>query len=326
MLVMKRWLTFLSLAVLFGFLVILFGEMAGMVRFIYIVNQTLGWIAAFLAVAVCLGVIVIPGFMFFRIPKPLIPPPEDIGPEHERHLDLIRSRLAANPLLKGNPLTTFPDLEKAIGTLNCEAEKIAVEWAKRVFLGTALSQNGVLDMLVVLGAHFSMVWRIAGIYYQRPTPRDLLYLYSNVAGTAFLSYSLEEIDLSEQVQPLIESAMGGLTAVPVLGTMVTPMISAIMDGTANAFLTLRVGIIASWYCVPLTHLKKKPTRRLASVCAAKLLGGIVIEGTQAISRAVTRAAGKKIASAGSAMAKKTKQGLNTLWPFSQKDEEETECK
>lgn len=308
-----------------AFIIFLVGEMAGIVHLLYTVDQTLGRIAAFLAVAIGLGVIVIPGYIFLRIPKPLIPPREDTGPDHERHLNLIRNRLVANPLLKNKSLTTLADLEKAIGALNCEAEKVAVEWAKRVFLGTALSQNGVLDMLVVLGAHITMIRRIAGVYYQRPTPRDLLYLYSNVAGTAFLSYTLEEIDLSEQVQPIIESAMGGLTAVPVLGTMVSPLASAILDGTANTFLTLRVGIIASRYCVPLTHLKKKQTRRLASACAAKLLGGIVIAGTQDISRVVTKAAGKKIASAGSALAKKTKQGLHTLWPFSQKAEEETEC-
>ena len=107
--------------------------------------------------------------------------------------------------------------------------------------------------------------------------------------------------------------------------MITPLVSAILDGTANAFLTLRVGIIASRYCVPLTHLERKPTRRLASACAAKLLGGIVVEGTQNISCVVTKVAGKKIASAGSALAEKTKQGIQSLWPFSRKDGEETEC-
>ncbi len=313
-----------SLTIIFFFLVFLAGEMAGIVRLLYTVNETLGRIAAFLAVAIGLGVIVIPGTIFFRIPKPLIPPQENTGPDYERHLTRIRNRFSTNPLLKSKPLQTLPELEEAINTLNGEAEKIAVEWAKRVFLGTALSQNGVLDMLVVLGAHFAMVRRIAGVYYQRPTPRDLIYLYSNVAGTAFLSYALEEIDLAEQIEPMVESAIGGLTAVPILGAMVTPLVSAIMDGTANAFLTLRIGLIASQYCVPLTRLEKKPTRRRAASRAAKLLGGIVIEGTQTISRVITKSAGKKIVSAGNALADKTKQGLQSLWPFARKAGEEIE--
>jgi hypothetical protein len=111
--------------------------------------------------------------------------------------------------------------------------------------------------------------------------------------------------------------------VPVLGTMVTPLVSSIMDGTANAFLTLRIGIIASWYCVPLTPLKKKPTRRLASAQAARLLGGIVIEGSQVIGRTVTRAAGRKIVSAGSSLAKKTRRGFQCLWPFSDQPGDES---
>jgi hypothetical protein len=94
--------------------------------------------------------------------------------------------------------------------------------------------------------------------------------------------------------------------------VVTPLVSALLDGTANAFLTLRIGLIASQYGVPLTRLEMKPTRGLAASGAAKLLGGIVMEGTQSISRVITQAAGKKIVSAGSALADKTKQRLQSL--------------
>ena len=153
----RRWITFLSLAIILAFIIFFIGEMASIVRLLYMVNQTLGQIAAFLAVAIGLGVIVIPGYIFLRIPKPLIPPKENTGPDHERYLNLIRDRLATNPLLKTRPFTARADLEEAIGILNGEAEKITIEWAKRVFLGTALSQNGILDMLVVLGAHITMI-------------------------------------------------------------------------------------------------------------------------------------------------------------------------
>ncbi len=199
-----------------------------------------------------------------------------------------------------------------------------MDWAKRVFLGTALSQNGVLDMLIVLAAQITMVRRIAGLYYQRPTLRDLLYLYSNVAATAFMSYALEEIDLTEQVEPLVESAMSGITAVPIVGAMVTPFVAATLDGTANAFLTLRVGIITSWYCAPLVRIEKKKARRQAAAQAAKLLGAIVMEGAQKIGLALTKATGKKIVSAGNVLAGKTKQGLKSLWPFSRCSLDKTE--
>jgi hypothetical protein len=126
---------------------------------------------------------------------------------------------------------------------------------------------------------------------------------------------LEEIDPTEQVQPLVESAMSGITAVPIVGAMVTPFVKATLEGTANAFLTLRVGILTSWYCAPLVRIEKQRARRQTATLAAKLLESIVMDGAQKIGLALTKATGKKIASTGSALAGKTKQGLKSLWPF-----------
>jgi hypothetical protein len=311
----KTWLVIFALVILAAFLIFLTAQLAEVVRLLYGMNETLGRIAAFLAGALGLALVLIPAVSFLRLPKPIIPPQEESGPPYERHLERVRKRLAGNPILRESPLNAVSDLEVAIANLHNEAQRISVDWAKRVFLGTALSQNGILDMLIVLAAQISMVRRIAGVYYHRPTFRDLLYLYSNVAATAFLSYTLEEIDLSEQVEPLVESAMSGITAVPIVGAMVTPFVAATLDGAANAFLTLRVGIITSWYCAPLVRIEKKKARRQAAARAAKLLGGIVVEGAQKIGLALTKATGKKIVSAGSALAGKTKQSLKSLWPF-----------
>jgi hypothetical protein len=320
----KIGLAAFAMVILAVFLIFLTAQLAGVVRLLYGVNETLGRIAAFLALGLGLALVLIPAVSFLRLPKPVIPPQEGSGPAFERHLQRIRKRLADNPVLMESSLSTVADLEGAIAKLHAQAQQISVDWAKRVFLGTALSQNGVLDMLIVLAAQITMVRRIAGIYYQRPTLRDLLYLYSHVAATAFMSYTLEEIDLSEQVEPLVESAMSGITAVPIVGAMVTPFVAATLDGTANAFLTLRVGIITSWYCAPLVRIEKKKARRQAAAQAAKLLGAIVVEGAQKIGLALTKATGKKIVSASSALAGKTKQGLKSLWTLGRGPRERTE--
>ena len=320
----KAWLVAFALVVLAAFLIFLTTQVAEVVRLLYGVNETLGNIAAFLALGLGLALVLVPAVSFLRLPKPIVPPQEESGPLYEKHLERIRQRLADNPLLRESSLSTVSDLEVAIARLQAEARQVSVDWAKRVFLGTALSQNGILDMLIVLAAQITMVRRIAGVYYQRPTLRDLFYLYSNVSATAFMSYALEEIDLSEQVEPLVESAMSGITAVPIVGAMVTPFVAATLDGTANAFLTLRVGIITSWYCAPLVRIEKKKARRQAAAQAAKLLGAIVVEGAQRIGLAVTKATGKKIVSAGSALAGKTKQGLKCLWPLGRGALERTE--
>jgi hypothetical protein len=60
----------------------------------------------------------------------------------------------------------------------------------------------------------------------------------------------------------------------------------VLTGTANAFLALRVGIIAKRYCGSLVIAEKKTLRRTAGAEAAKLLGSIVKQGTSRVSKMV----------------------------------------
>ena len=55
--------------------------------------------------------------------------------------------------------------------------------------------------------------------------------------------------------------------------------SSILSGSANAFLTLRVGMITKEYCRCTAKLEKRGIRRAATLQAAKLLGSIVRDGT-----------------------------------------------
>jgi hypothetical protein len=65
-------------------------------------------------------------------------------------------------------------------------------------------QNSRLDGLVVLFTQIQMINRIARIYVQRPSRRELARLYVNVAGTAVLTTSsLESLDLGELLAPLV---------------------------------------------------------------------------------------------------------------------------
>ena len=116
-----------------------------------------------------------------------------------------------------------------------------------------------------------MIWRIARVYYQRPMLRDLIRLYANVAGTAFLASELDDIDISEQVQPILSSALGPLAVmVPGVQLAASILVNSVLTGTANAFLTLRVGIIAKRYCGSLvvaerrTYAGQRVQRRLNS--------------------------------------------------------------
>jgi hypothetical protein len=172
------------------------------------------------------------------------------------------------------------EIDLAIAELDTKADAIVRETAAIIFLSTAISQFGKLDGLIVLGAQSRMVWKLAHLYSQRPAPGDLVRLYSQVATTAFVAGALEEIDLNEVVQPVVSTAFGSMAgSIPGLGTATTLLSTSVLTGTANAFLTLRVGLIARRYCGAVVQQPAAGMRRAATVEAAGMLGGIVREGS-----------------------------------------------
>src|SRR4026208_1467480 len=147
---------------------------------------------------------------YAQLPPALVPPKETSGPKHEAYLQALRSRLPNNSRTRGLPLTTDAEVEAAIAHLSKEADLVVRRTASTVFLSTALMQNGRLDGLIVLLTQIQMVGRIARIYVQRPSPRELVRLYANVAGTAFVASGLESLDLGEMVAPLAVSVVPAL--------------------------------------------------------------------------------------------------------------------
>jgi hypothetical protein len=236
-----------------------------------------------------------PVYLWLRLPPALAPAKSGEGPEFEQHLEALRKRLARNPRLGEAPLETREDVEGALATLSEGSDELIREAATRVFLTTAISQSGRLDALLVLSAHTRLVWRVAHLYYQRPTLRDMTYLYANVAATAFMAGELEDIDVSEQIQPVLSAVLGSAaTAVPGLQTASTILVNSVLTGSANAFLTLRVGMIARQYCSTLVVEDRRVLRRSASAQAAMMLGGIASYGAKTLVKSVATASKKKV--------------------------------
>lgn len=232
---------------------------------------------------------------FLRLPEPLHPPRSEAEPHFSRHLDALRKRLAVNPRLKGADLSTRSGIQKGLQDLGSVCDGIIRSSAEAVFVTTAISQSGRLDAMVVLAANFRMILRIAGIYMQRPALRDLLYLYANVAGTAFAAVELDETEIGDQVEPILSSALGALSlSIPGVQAASSLVVTSILTGAANAFLTLRVGVIARRYCGALVLLDRRALRRSATAESAKLLGAIVKAGTTRISKALWNASLGKV--------------------------------
>ena len=238
--------------------------------------------------------IITPIVLFFCLPKALMPPDDETSPAYEKHLSLLKTRLKTNPRTKGLALETREDIEQAIDVLNVRAEDIIKNTASQVFLSTAVSQNGNLDAIVVLSAQSRMVWQVTHVYYQRPTLREMSQLYANVVFAALVAGRLDDVDIGELVAPIASTATASIAgAIPGL----TVISNCILSGAANAFFTLRVGVITTQYCNALVARDKSLVRKFATTEAARLLGSIVSAGTKQVMKGVATKTGERVWSA-----------------------------
>lgn len=240
----------------------------------------------FIAICVILLVVgITPVVLFYRLPKPLIPPPVESGPAFDAYLGALRGRLKRNKHLSGEPLETQAQLEIALGKLGAKADALVKQHASSVFVSTAVMQNGRLDGLIVLFTQLRMIWLIADIFFQRPSPRQMLYLYGNVGTNVVLAQNIQEIEVTELATPIVMSIFPSLNgAIPGMQGITNLILNSLANGSANAFLTLRVGIIARMYCESLCTPQGKAVRTGATRKALELLGTITKENGNVIAR------------------------------------------
>ena len=236
---------------------------------------------------------------YARLPAALGPPEEDSGPKYDAYLQALRIRLAANSRTRDLPLVSKEEIEEAIGHLSVQADSVVRRTASTVFLSTALMQNGRLDGLIVLFTQIQMVGRIARIYVQRPSPRELMRLYANVAGTAFVASGLESLDLGEMVAPLAVSVVPALKGgIPGLSGISALLVKCVSNGAANAFLTLRVGEVARRYCELTSQCPPELIRKSATAAAVQHLGRIVRENGALVVRKIWASTGRALIDSG----------------------------
>ena len=263
---------------------------------------------------------------YAQLPPALVPPNETSGPKHEAYLQTLRSRLANNPRSRELPLGTDGEVEAAIAHLSKEADLVVRRTASTVFLSTALMQNGRLDGLIVLFTQSQMVSRIARIYVQRPSPRELLRLYANVGGTAFVASGLESLDLGEMVAPLAVSVVPALkSGIPGLSGISALLVKCVSNGAANAFLTLRVGEVARRYCELTSRHSPEAIRRSATAAAVQHLGRIVRENGALVVRKIWASTGRALIDSGVSKAEDiagaTRDLFGKISPWRMKEED-----
>ena len=310
---LKKIGLFASLLILFLFILFVINQTAQVVHLAEKVTPSFANFVFWALLFVYAVLILVPVFLFLHLPKSLVPPKSEDAPEFDAYFAALKKRLASNPHLKGLEFSSRQQVDEALAILAKKSDEIIQQTASTVFISTAISQSGRLDAFLVLSAQSRMVWRIARLYYQRPTLRDLIQLYANVAGTAFLASEFEDIDISEQVEPVLSSTLGAVAvSIPGVRLAASILVNSVLTGAANAFLTLRVGIIARRYCGSLVIAEKRLLRRAASAEAAKLLGSIVKQGTAKLSKALFKASKNKVGGIFSGMKGYAKEAGSSL--------------
>ncbi len=269
------------------------------------VSPVLG-IAVLALMALGVGlVVVVPVVQVARLPGALVRPGRDRGPEWERFVRRYARRLRGNLLLRtgypgydgleavvrdrgsarrpeAGPGSLETEVQGALEYLDARAQEVIARHAAAVFTATAVSQSGRLDTAIVLSAQVRMIKEVAVIYYQRPRPRELWALYANVGASAFAAGEIQD---SEVLAVLGAPVTAGITGfIPVAGAspLVSLLVTSLLDGSANALLTLRIGILARRYCGIRIGGDRRAVARSASMEAAMLLGSVVGRGSARI--------------------------------------------
>ena len=228
----------------------------------------------------------------------------------------MAKRLARNRFVRDAGLKPGdPDfLERSLALLDEEADREIRLGGKRVFLGTALAQNGRLDALVVFFSLVRMIWRISAIYNQRPTPREIVSVYAAVSTTTFVAFSIDALDIPQtitdsvgQIVPSVAPAMGA-ASVPFVGSALHVFTQAAIEGAANCLLAVRAGVVT-----------KKAFRYAATggeeaqkrACVAET-GAILVDITQETMGAIITAMKKQLLALSSLTGRKVAEAGGTV--------------
>ena len=320
-----RLLVLLGSLILFYFLVVFVASVVQLAEFADRLHLGLGQVVFVILIFILVAVVISPLYIYFKFPKAILPPIEDSGLDYEKYMQQLRLNLRSNSLVINQRLTleTDVDVRYVLDHLSKEADNVIREAAGAIFLGTALSQNGKLDGLITLTTQIRMVWKIACIYQQRPSPRQLLYLYSQVAINVLLAESIDDYDFSIILTPIIASALA-TGSTDAIGSLVSEVVdlahdvpgkvlvsnvvkgisksaegavklitNSVIDGTANAFLTLRVGCITNQYCSSISKPDKSIVRRNATYAAASMITDIAKNNSVQIFAAAKKVAKEK---------------------------------
>ena len=155
------------------------------------------------------------------------------------------------------------------GSVKKEIRKIIIRNAKAVMLSTAISQNSKLDMYSVISLNLKMIKEIVLACGFRPNMKNLSKLTIKVASTALVAEGLDSFKI-EDILPT--QTINAISNIP----LIKPILSSVIQGIANALLTIRIGLVTRGYLYTDTKKASKIAIRAEAFKDALVLLPIVI--------------------------------------------------
>lgn len=152
-----------------------------------------------------------------------------------------------------------------------DLNRIIINNAKVVLISTAICQSARFDMITVFGVNLQMIKQLVLKCGFRPNMKNLSKLTINVFGTALIAEGLENMRL-EDILP--NSSMNVIGEIP----LIKPLLSSVIQGIANALLTIRIGCVTRRYLfADGSVVTKEEIRKQALKEAAKILPLVVAD-------------------------------------------------
>ena len=190
-----------------------------------------------------------------------------------------------------------------------------IEWAKSVFMITAISQNGKLDTVSVLYMNYKMIEDVIVASGFRPTRQQLFRQYVNILVTSLMTFVASEVgsladqssdaasdidvsdaaadgaDVDVDLDDIGDTVSGDTGFLSILSNVKIPgvVIGSICDGIVNSLMTLRIGYVTRNYLIDgmnsLNGIKaKRKAKRAAVKEALKSLPKVVVVGTSFVGK------------------------------------------
>ena len=275
-----------------------------------------GWLAFAALLALEAGAVLWLGLAWFARAPRLVLRDDPTEAERQAFARELGRRLKKNPHVRAAGIRATDEnfLEKALDVLDARAGEEIRSNAKRVFLGTALSRNGRLDALIVFLSLARMVWRVSGIYNQRPAPAELWSVYSTVSSATFISFSIEALDIPRTITESMNELLPAVTpvmaasSVPLMGPMMQQCTSAVIDGAANCLLAIRAGVVTR-SAFRFAALGREEARQQACVREA---GTMLAEISRETVGAIVEAFRKQLVNLPASMGQKISETVGTM--------------